>query len=153
MDFLIGGLAATCAGVFSNPFDVIKTRQQLQGELQQRKKGIKQPYGSQWQAIKSIVKAEGLFGLQKGDILRDSQEFYLSAFVLPVLFSTSAPDRARICVSISICIEQHSPWAVWNGRKISLDSMEWRAFDGIDGILGWRLWCGWSNGGLSIIHG
>lgn len=77
MDFLIGGLAATCAGVFSNPFDVIKTRQQLQGELQQRKKGIKQPYGSQWQAIKSIVKAEGLFGLQKGDILRDSQEFYL----------------------------------------------------------------------------
>lgn len=69
MDFLIGGLAATSAGVFSNPFDVIKTRQQLQGELQQQIKGTKQPYGSQWQAIKSIVRSEGLLGLQKGDFV------------------------------------------------------------------------------------
>lgn len=67
MDFLIGGTAATCAGVFSNPFDVIKTRQQLQGELHHHVKNAKQPYGSQWQAIKSIVTAEGVTGLQKGE--------------------------------------------------------------------------------------
>lgn len=66
MDFLIGGTAATCAGVFSNPFDVIKTRQQLQGELQKSPTNIKQPYGTSWQAIKSIVRAEGYIGLQKG---------------------------------------------------------------------------------------
>lgn len=66
MDFLIGGTAATCAGVFSNPFDVIKTRQQLQGELQQHVRNKKQPYGNQWRAIKSIVKAEGIMGIQKG---------------------------------------------------------------------------------------
>lgn len=66
MDFLIGGTAATCAGFFSNPFDVIKTRQQLQGELQKHVKHTKQPYGTQWQAIKTIVKSEGLIGLQKG---------------------------------------------------------------------------------------
>lgn len=68
MDFLIGGTAATCAGVFSNPFDVIKTRQQLQGELQKRKhvQKAKQMYSNQWQAIKNIVKAEGMAGLQKG---------------------------------------------------------------------------------------
>lgn len=66
MDFLIGGTAATCAGFFSNPFDVIKTRQQLEGELQKRVKNTKQPYGTQWQAIKTIVKSEGLAGLQKG---------------------------------------------------------------------------------------
>lgn len=66
MEFFIGGTAATCAGFFSNPFDVIKTRQQLQGELQQHVKNVKQPYGSQWQAIKSIVRAEGVSGLQKG---------------------------------------------------------------------------------------
>lgn len=67
MDFLIGGTAATCAGVFSNPFDVIKTRQQLQGELQHQVENVKkQPYGSQWQAIKTIVRSEGLVGLQKG---------------------------------------------------------------------------------------
>lgn len=66
MDFLLGGTAATCAGVFSNPFDVIKTRQQLQGELQKHVKNTKQPYGTQWSAIKTIVKSEGLLGLQKG---------------------------------------------------------------------------------------
>lgn len=68
MDFLIGGTAATCAGFFSNPFDVIKTRQQLEGELQKHVKHTKQPYGTQWQAIKTIVKSEGLIGLQKGAI-------------------------------------------------------------------------------------
>lgn len=30
MDFLLGGIAAMGAGIFSNPFDVIKTRMQLQ---------------------------------------------------------------------------------------------------------------------------
>ncbi|XP_045485969.1 solute carrier family 25 member 35 isoform X4 [Pieris rapae] len=38
MDFLIGGLAGVGAGFFSNPFDVVKTRMQLQGEL--RAKGL-----------------------------------------------------------------------------------------------------------------
>lgn len=66
MDFLLGGTAATCAGIFSNPFDVIKTRQQLQGELQKHIKDTKQPYGSTWSAIKTIVRSEGLVGLQKG---------------------------------------------------------------------------------------
>ncbi|KAJ6645675.1 Solute carrier family 25 member 35 [Pseudolycoriella hygida] len=65
MDFLIGGAAAMCAGVFSNPFDVIKTRQQLQGELQKNTKS-KLPYRGLGQAIVSIVRAEGLKGLQKG---------------------------------------------------------------------------------------
>lgn len=63
------------SGVFSNPFDVIKTRQQLQGELVSAR-GIKDlqlktaqkklPYKSIFQSIKSIIKAEGLRGLQKG---------------------------------------------------------------------------------------
>lgn len=33
MDFLVGGAAGVGAGFFSNPFDVVKTRMQLQGEL------------------------------------------------------------------------------------------------------------------------
>lgn len=63
-------------GVFSNPFDVIKTRQQLQGEMVSIKHGIKdlqlkaekkrQPYKNIFQSIKSILKAEGVRGLQKG---------------------------------------------------------------------------------------
>lgn len=74
MDFLIGGTAATCAGVFSNPFDVIKTRQQLAGELQKHIKHTKQPYGSLWQAIKTIVRSEGMVGLQKGIIIYSNRE-------------------------------------------------------------------------------
>lgn len=66
MDFAIGGAAAMCAGLFSNPFDVIKTRQQLQGELTQNKKVIQLPYKGMWQSIKSVIQAEGIRGLQKG---------------------------------------------------------------------------------------
>lgn len=66
MDFVIGGTAAMCAGFFSNPFDVIKTRQQLQGELKSAKVTKNSPYGSQLQAIRTIIKAEGILGLQKG---------------------------------------------------------------------------------------
>lgn len=65
MDFLLGGVAAMCAGVVSNPFDVIKTRQQLQGELQ-KINSSKLPYRGLTQAIESIVHAEGIWGLQKG---------------------------------------------------------------------------------------
>lgn len=63
-------------GFFSNPFDVIKTRQQLQGELVAVKRGVKdlelkaelkkQPYKSVFQSFRSIVQAEGIMGLQKG---------------------------------------------------------------------------------------
>lgn len=65
MDYLLGGTAAVCAGFFSNPLDVIKTRQQLQGELQTAK-GSPQPYNGLYQSFRSIIKAEGLKGLQKG---------------------------------------------------------------------------------------
>lgn len=64
------------SGFFTNPFDVIKTRQQLQGELVAIKRGVKdlelkkelrkQPYKNIFQSVKSILKAEGLAGLQKG---------------------------------------------------------------------------------------
>ncbi|XP_070490031.1 solute carrier family 25 member 35-like isoform X1 [Chironomus tepperi] len=76
MDFVLGGFSAACAGFFSNPFDVIKTRQQLQGEMVSIQHGIKdlqlkaekqkQPYKNIFQSIKSIVKSEGIRGLQKG---------------------------------------------------------------------------------------
>lgn len=55
---------------------MIKTRQQLQGEMVSVMHGIKdlqlkaekrkQPYKSIFQSVKSIVEAEGVRGLQKG---------------------------------------------------------------------------------------
>lgn len=62
----MGGTAGCCAGIFSNPFDVIKTRQQVQGELSKSVTKAKQPYSNTWTSVRSIVKAEGLRGLQKG---------------------------------------------------------------------------------------
>lgn len=69
MDFLLGGAAACCAGVFSNPMDVIKTRQQLQGELVKRGTIGAQntPYKSVFESIRSVIRSEGgIWGLQKG---------------------------------------------------------------------------------------
>lgn len=43
---------------------MIKTRQQLQGELQSST--TKNPYSSIWHSIRTIIKAEGVLGLQKG---------------------------------------------------------------------------------------
>lgn len=80
------------AGLFSNPFDVIKTRQQLQGELIAMKKGVKdlqlkkelrkQPYKSVIQSIQSIIKAEGLIGLQKGLVSALAFQFCMNSIRL-----------------------------------------------------------------------
>lgn len=67
MDFVIGGAAASCAVLFTNPPDMIKTRQQLQGELQrQPQKANKLPYSSFLRSAKTIVESEGIRGLQRG---------------------------------------------------------------------------------------
>lgn len=65
MDFLVGGLAGVGAGFFSNPFDVVKTRMQLQGEL--RAKGQHAVYYKNIpHAMYTIVKHDGVSALQKG---------------------------------------------------------------------------------------
>ena len=68
MDFVIGyvsGSIAACGAVtFTNPFEVIKTRLQLQGELARH--GTPKPYTNTFAAIPIILKNEGIRGLQKG---------------------------------------------------------------------------------------
>ncbi|KAJ3644136.1 hypothetical protein Zmor_026808 [Zophobas morio] len=65
MDFIIGGLAAMGASVFSNPFDVLKTRMQLQGELKARGHHAIH-YKNTFHAAYVVAKNEGIRGLQKG---------------------------------------------------------------------------------------
>lgn len=78
MEFVLGGTAGCCAGIFSNPFDVIKTRQQVQGELFKCENSSKQPYRSTWTAFRSIVKAEGIRGLQKGFVSAMGFQFFMN---------------------------------------------------------------------------
>ncbi len=65
MDFVFGGVAACFACFFTNPLEVVKTRMQLQGELQSR--GTYQVYyRNVFHAFYTIGKIDGLAGLQKG---------------------------------------------------------------------------------------
>nr|CAH7725089.1 unnamed protein product [Callosobruchus chinensis] len=65
MDFAVGGAAAMGASIFSNPFDVLKTRMQLQGELRARGHHPVH-YRNVVHAAWVIAREEGLSGLQKG---------------------------------------------------------------------------------------
>ena len=61
--FVLGGLAGCGAVTFTNPFEVVKTRLQLQGELQ---KTGNNPYPNAFTAFYRIFRNEGLRGVQKG---------------------------------------------------------------------------------------
>ncbi|XP_077022037.1 solute carrier family 25 member 35 isoform X1 [Tamandua tetradactyla] len=65
MDFLLSGLAACGACVFTNPLEVVKTRMQLQGELQARGT-YQRHYRNVFHAFFTIGKVDGLTALQKG---------------------------------------------------------------------------------------
>lgn len=66
MEFLLGGFSSCCAVLFTNPFDVLKTRQQLEGELLGKGSVKHRAYRGLWQSIGTVVKTDGLRGLHKG---------------------------------------------------------------------------------------
>lgn len=65
LGFVIGGLAACGAVTFTNPWEVVKTRLQLQGELM-RSAQVKRVYRGVGDAFIKIASKEGLSGLQRG---------------------------------------------------------------------------------------
>ena len=64
-EFALGALSACCAGIITNPLEVVKTRIQLQGELRSRGQ-YKVHYKNVFHAFYAIAKAENIFSLQKG---------------------------------------------------------------------------------------
>ncbi|XP_053121697.1 solute carrier family 25 member 35 isoform X1 [Hemicordylus capensis] len=65
MDFLLSGVAACGACLFTNPLEVVKTRMQLQGEL--RAPGTyTRHYRNVFHAFYTIGRVDGLVALQKG---------------------------------------------------------------------------------------
>eukprot|EP01080_Neovahlkampfia_damariscottae_P004295 gene4295-7651_t len=65
-DFAVGGLATAGAGFFSNPFEVVKIRLQLQGELETKATHKKPVYTGTFNGFYKMIKNEGLFSIQKG---------------------------------------------------------------------------------------
>lgn len=65
MEFVIGGTAAVCAGFFTNPLEVLKTRMQLQGELKAKGQHTVH-YKNVLHAGYVVAKNDGVLALQKG---------------------------------------------------------------------------------------
>eukprot|EP00741_Cyanophora_paradoxa_P005898 tig00000949_g5716.t1 len=62
--FIFGGVAPMIAVLFTNPFDVVKTRMQLQGELM--RKGEGKVFDNVFDCLIKTAKYDGIAGLQKG---------------------------------------------------------------------------------------
>ncbi|XP_017049619.1 solute carrier family 25 member 35 [Drosophila ficusphila] len=82
-DFVLGGVAAMGAGLFTNPVEVIKTRIQLQGELAARGSHA-QPYKNVFQAFVTVAKNDGILGLQKGLAPALCFQFVINSFRLSI---------------------------------------------------------------------
>uniref|UniRef100_A0A8C6A6L1 Solute carrier family 25 member 34 n=1 Tax=Marmota marmota marmota TaxID=9994 RepID=A0A8C6A6L1_MARMA len=65
VDLVLGASACCLACVFTNPLEVVKTRLQLQGELQARGT-YPRPYRGLMASVAAVARADGLRGLQKG---------------------------------------------------------------------------------------
>ncbi|XP_012295530.1 solute carrier family 25 member 34 isoform X1 [Aotus nancymaae] len=65
VDLVLGASACCLACVFTNPLEVVKTRLQLQGELQARGT-YPRPYRGFMASVAAVARADGLWGLQKG---------------------------------------------------------------------------------------
>ncbi|XP_010901298.2 solute carrier family 25 member 35 [Esox lucius] len=77
MDFILSGVAACGACLFTNPLEVVKTRMQLQGELKSR--GTYQiHYRNVFHAFYTIGKVDGLAGLQKGLVPGLVYQFFMN---------------------------------------------------------------------------
>ncbi|KAJ2782846.1 Mitochondrial oxaloacetate carrier protein [Coemansia javaensis] len=92
-----GSLASCGAVTFTNPFEVVKTRLQLQGELAKAEPGAPRPYRNVAQAFWAIGRNEGLRGLQKGlgpgymyQIMLNGTRLGLYAPVKSVLYGAAA---------------------------------------------------------------
>ncbi|XP_078234406.1 solute carrier family 25 member 35 isoform X2 [Pogona vitticeps] len=65
MDFILSGVAACGACLFTNPLEVVKTRMQLQGELRQPGTYTRH-YRNVFHAFYTIGRVDGLAALQRG---------------------------------------------------------------------------------------
>jgi solute carrier family 25, member 34/35 len=78
--FVAGAVAACGAVTFTNPWEVVKTRLQLQGELQAH--ATNKQYGNALSAFAKIFRVEGITGLQRGLFPAYVYQIFLNGFRL-----------------------------------------------------------------------
>lgn len=66
LEIALAGMATSGACVFSNPMEVVKTRMQMQGELEARSASAPKPYRNALHCFYRVAKEEGLRGIQAG---------------------------------------------------------------------------------------
>lgn len=75
-NYLLGGLATAAAATFSNPFDVAKTRLQIQGEMVH--KGGPKKYRNVVHCIYTTYRNEGVRAVQKGLLAAYMYQFFMN---------------------------------------------------------------------------
>ncbi|XP_071509466.1 solute carrier family 25 member 35-like [Diadema antillarum] len=106
VEFVLGGLAASCAVVFTNPLEVVKTRFQLQGEL--RALGTyHRHYRNVFHAFYIIGRFDGLVALQSGlgpaivyQMMQNGTRLGTYQLMQDFLTKNSTSSRARIVPTI-----------------------------------------------------
>ncbi|CAM1323684.1 SLC25A34 (predicted) [Pycnogonum litorale] len=96
-EFLLGGSAASAAGLFTNPLDVVKTRMQLQGELKARGLYVKH-YKNVFHAFYTIGRYDGIFALQKGLGSAVLYQFFMNGIRLGTF---------QCCVNLGLTSSRH----------------------------------------------
>lgn len=81
LEFLLGGVSTCGAALFTNPLEVVKTRMQLQGELQAKGK-FTVHYRNVFHAFYTVARHEGLCALQKGIGPALAYQFVMNGFRL-----------------------------------------------------------------------
>jgi len=97
-DYILGALGNTAACLVTNPFEVVKTRLQLQGELAL---SAAKPYKGVAHAFVTIIKHEGITAIQKGLFPACCYQFTMNGIrlgtfsVLQHVFGTRNPDGSQ----------------------------------------------------------
>ncbi|CCE82344.1 Piso0_002065 [Millerozyma farinosa CBS 7064] len=113
--FIAGGLAACGAVTFTNPIELVKTRMQLQGELEKADKHATKLYRNPVQAFLHVYKHEGIRGLQKGLLcgyyyqiglngcrigLYEPSRYYITKLVQPDIIQEGRPIPQNVSVNV-----------------------------------------------------
>ncbi|XP_078057035.1 solute carrier family 25 member 35 [Mustelus asterias] len=115
MEFLLAGVAACGACLFTNPLEVVKTRMQLQGEMR-RWGSYRVHYRNAFHATYTICRRDGLLALQKG--------------LLPALLYQFSMNGIRLG---SYSLIEKAGYTTTNGRISALKSTVSGALAGVTG--------------------